>query len=330
MFSNHLYSFPDRFIHGNYYIPLIPSLDLEFYIGNFGSVCVSMFIFLSGYGMFLGYVRSRSNSWRYSIGKIVNFYLTYWLYFLIFVPIGLIFFKNETLWNSTEIRYTTDLFTLLTGFLGWSARYNSEWWFVRMFVSILLCLSPTYLMLGKRNPALLGAIAMILFSIAWALYIDYTSLFGFIFWQISFAVGILCARLKFFSSNFIEYFAGAKIIWLYSVAIVFWILRFRLGAKIDFLFMPVFVYLLVRAIEWCRFVKIFSTIGKYSFPIWLIHSFFCYYYFQDFIYAPRWSPLVFLLLAIVSLLVAIFIETIGLHIQIKFSRYMDKKFKNSN
>jgi peptidoglycan/LPS O-acetylase OafA/YrhL len=330
MLSNHLYAFPGRLLNGNYYIPLIPSFNLEFYLGNFGNICVSMFVFLSGYGMFSGYVRSQQNSWRYSIGKIVSFYLTYWLYFLIFVPIGLIFFKNETLWNSSEIRYSTDLFTLLTGFLGWSARYNSEWWFVRMFVSILLCLSPIYLMLGKYNPLLLGVISISLFSIAWALYIDYAGIYGFVFWQISFAVGILCASLKFFNSTFIEYFAGFRIIWLYSIAIVFCILRTRFGAKIDFSFIPIFVYLLVRTIEWCRLVKLFSFIGEYSFPIWLIHSFFCYYYFQSFIYAPRWSPLVFLLLMSVSLLFAICIEKIRLYIQIKFSRYMSAKLKNAN
>ena len=124
MLSHHLYSFHDRLLNGNYYIPLIPSFDTELYIGNFGNVCISMFLFLSGYGMFLGYSHSNKSSLQYSLGKLKDFYLTYWIYFLIFVPIGLIFFKDETLWNSNEIRYSIDLRIFLEGFFGWSPRYN--------------------------------------------------------------------------------------------------------------------------------------------------------------------------------------------------------------
>jgi hypothetical protein len=312
MFTNHLYYFPDRLLHGNYYISLVPGYDLEFYVGNFGSICVSMFVFLSGYGMFLGYARSSKNSWEYSLKKLKDFYAIYWVYFLIFVPIGLVFFKQEHLWHSPTLRYSADLLIFLQGFLGWSARYNSEWWFVRIFILLLLCLSPPYLMLGKQQPLLLGIIAVGLFAIAWTLKLDYVGAFGFVFWQVSFAAGILCASTRFFNSNFIKYFSGAKLTWLCLFVFVFGVARFRLGAKIDFPFVPMFVYLVVRIIELLDLNFVFNWIGKYSFPIWLTHSFFCYYYFQDFIYFPRWSPLIFGLLTIVTMLSAIVIESLRL------------------
>jgi Acyltransferase family len=315
MFSTHLYSFPDRILSGNYYIPLIPFCDIEFYAGSFGNICVSMFLFISGYGMFLGHARSGKTPLQYSLEKLKDFYITYWTYFLLFVPIGLIFFGNETLWNSNKVRYSADLHTFLEGFLGWSARYNSEWWFVRMFVLLLLFLSPIYIGLGKKNPPLLCLFSISLFLFSWILKIEYTDTFSFIFWQISFAVGIICARSKFFSSASIECLENTKIIWLFFGMLVFGIVRHRFGAKIDFLFVPFFVYLVVRIIEEIRASQLLAYIGKYSFPMWLVHSFFCYYYFQDFIYFPRWSPLIFILLMGTSTLSVIIIENFRLQLK---------------
>ena len=234
---------------------------------------------------------------------------------MLFIPIGLIFFRNETLWNSNEVRYSTNLFIFLEGFLGWSARYNSEWWFVRMFVLLLLFLSPIYIRLGKQNLPLLCLFSMILFLFSWASKIEYTNVFSFAFWQISFAVGILCARSKFFSSTSIKYLENIQIIWLFSGLLFFGIIRHRFGAKIDFLFIPFFVYLVVRTIETIRLSQIFAYIGKYSFPMWLVHSFFCYYYLQNFIYFSRWSPLIFILLMGTSILSVIIIENFRLQLK---------------
>ncbi len=73
MFANHLYSFPDRLLNGNYFTPLTPLFDLESSVENFGGICVSMFMFLSGYGMFLGSIRSDRNPWQYSLKKFEIF-----------------------------------------------------------------------------------------------------------------------------------------------------------------------------------------------------------------------------------------------------------------
>ena len=102
MFAQHLYPHSNRLLNGNNYIPLIPSLNLEKHIGSFGNICVSMFLFLSGYGMFLGYLRSKKKIFNYSLIKLKDFYFTYWLYFLIFIPIGILFFKHVT--GSISIR----------------------------------------------------------------------------------------------------------------------------------------------------------------------------------------------------------------------------------
>lgn len=127
----------------------------------------------------------------------------------------------------------------------------------------------------------------------------------------------MCARLKFFSSTSIEYLENTKVIWLFFGVLFFGIIRHRFGAKVDFLFVPFFVYLVVRVIEAIRLSQLLAYIGKYSFPMWLLHSFFCYYYFQSFIYSPRWSPLIFILLMGTSMLSVITIENFRLQIKDK-------------
>lgn len=308
MLFNHLYAFPERLLHRNYYVPFIPFFDAELYVGRFGNICVSMFIFLSGYGMFLGYSRSNKSPICYSLEKLKDFYLIYWMYFLIFIPIGIIFFKNVTFWNSHEVRYSTEWFTIAENFVGWSAKYNGEWWFVRMFVLLLIFVSPLYLSLSKQKIGLLSFISPGIFVFYLLSKQDYSSPFSFTFWQISFATGIICAKFNFFSSRFIQYFEKLRGLWVLFGIVVCFELKLRFGAKIEFLLVPFFIYFVIRAVASLRLSNLFAYIGMYSFPIWLVHSFFCYYYFQDIIYYPRWSPLIFILLMSVSLLSAVSIN----------------------
>ncbi len=307
MFAHHLYAFSDRLQNGNSYIPVLPFVHAETSLGNFSNICVSMFLFLSGYGMFLGYMHAKSSPLNYSLGKLKDFYLTYWLYFLVFVPVGIIFFSKVTLPHSDKVRYSTDLTTFTANFLGWDSSYNHEWWFVQMFVATLLCLFPLYARLVEKNLQLLIFISLFLFILSYK--VNAYDKLGFIYWQTSFAVGMICAKLKFFSTALIKALDTSNAAWVFAWLLLCFVLRLRIdGTTYDFLFVPFFIYFSVRAVSALQLSGIFTYLGKYSFPLWLTHSFFCYYYFQDFVYAPKWSPLVFLTLLTSSLLSVLGIE----------------------
>jgi hypothetical protein len=324
MFIHHLYAFNDRLLNGNSYIPLIPFFRLEDYAGRFGNICVSMFLFLSGYGMVLGYLRSKKTPLRYSLIKLKDFYLTYWLYFLIFVPIGIFFFNHVTLWQSNQIRYTADPIVFLKNFLGWDSSYNQEWWFVRMFVIILVFLFPIYIKLLEKNVAFLVLTSLFLFSLS--AKVNPYGEFGFIGWQTSFAVGIICAKFKFFSSRPIQDLDQSG--WLLIsfslvLCIALRLLRWPFDASgnaFDFLIVAFFTYFSVMAAERLRLPSLLAYLGERAFPLWLVHSFFCYYYFQDIVYFPRWSPLIFLLLTTMSLLSVLGVEYLRSFCMQRFSR----------
>jgi hypothetical protein len=139
--------------------------------------------------------------------------------------------------------------------------------------------------------------------------------FGFTIWQAPFALGVVCAKLKFFSSRPIQYLDKLGWSWvifgLFCCFLIGHLFRLRFGdsgVRYDFLILPFLIYFSVRAFTIARLHKIFTYLGEYSFPLWLVHSFFCYYYFQDIIYFPKWSPLVFMLLVTMSLLSVVVIE----------------------
>ena len=54
--------------------------------------------------------------------------------------------------------------------------------------------------------------------------------------------------------------------------------------------------------------KILIYLGKHSMNMWLIHTFFCYYYFQEMVFMPRYSILILLWTILLSLTSSVIIE----------------------
>ena len=56
--------------------------------------------------------------------------------------------------------------------------------------------------------------------------------------------------------------------------------------------------------------KVLIELGKRSTSIWFIHTYFCYYFFQDFIYSFKYPIIIFGVLMVISWLCAIVIDKI--------------------
>ncbi|EEP92324.1 Acyltransferase 3 [Yersinia kristensenii ATCC 33638] len=65
--------------------------DIDNFIASFGKVCVAMFLFISGYG----YSFKNKINFKYSLTKLKKLYFSYWLVFIIFIPIGFLFVNNN-------------------------------------------------------------------------------------------------------------------------------------------------------------------------------------------------------------------------------------------
>ncbi|WP_145534968.1 acyltransferase family protein, partial [Yersinia thracica] len=130
MLTHHLFAFPDRVPYDANIINSLPFIgaSVDNYLANFGKICVAIFLFMSGYG----YSFKNKINFKYSIDKLKKLYFSFWLVFVIFIPIGFLFVSNN--WNdSSPIR-------LVKNIIGVSSDYNGEWWFIRLYVVYVLAL----------------------------------------------------------------------------------------------------------------------------------------------------------------------------------------------
>lgn len=81
-----------------------------------------------------------------------------------------------------------------------------------------------------------------------------------------------------------------------------WLQRSQWGwDQMDFIYAALFVISAACLLYQMDVLKQgLEMLGKHSTGIWFIHSFFCYYYWQKIIYAPKNSIIIFLLLFLVS------------------------------
>ncbi|MDO4963493.1 MAG: acyltransferase, partial [bacterium] len=77
------------------------------------------------------------------------------------------------------------------------------------------------------------------------------------------------------------------------------------------IYAPIFIISMTIILSNNIFTKlkeVLISIGNNSTNIWLIHSFFCYHWCQRFIFMPKLSVLIFLLLLVVSYISSIIIN----------------------
>lgn len=120
-------------------------------IGQFGKVCVAIFVFLSGYGLQIVDSKRHESLKHYYVHRYVKLYTNYWLIWLLFVPISVLYFGRtfqDAYGGMGFAKFFLDLFGLLNVFGQYG--YNPTWW----FYSTIILLYLTYPLLKKwnRNP----------------------------------------------------------------------------------------------------------------------------------------------------------------------------------
>ena len=75
---------------------------------------------------------------------------------------------------------------------------------------------------------------------------------------------------------------------------------------------------------------VFGFIGKYSTYVWLVHTFFAYYFFQAVTFFPKYSILVFLWCLALSLLAGILLDLMLKGLSAFTKGVFDKLFRKKN
>lgn len=323
----HLFAFPERIWNSENIIYILSDFHFERYLGIFGGICVPMFLFLSAYGFSISGVKKT----KYYFSKIFSFYQSYWLVFVIFIPIGLVFYDTD-IWYGNYIRYTFDIKSLIANFFALSNSYNGEWWFVELYL-LLVLIVPVINKL-RLKPILMLFTSFVFFVFCWILKksnIDtpLISIVNLLYWQPIFICGYVLGTVKDNKKvsdvlSFIKkYSFYISILSFFIAPILVFFLR-GVGAMIA---TPLFIVFLLetkryipKAIE-----KMIISTGIYSIFMWLTHSFYCYYFAAPYIYSPKYTVLIFINLYIVTFITAFILNKLNvkLHwlLQSMFTRF---------
>lgn len=139
MLIHHLWGLPERIAGGSLkYMFTIFGQSSIVYFGLFGKICVSLFFFVGGYGMYIASQNGRLDI----INKLKMLYISYWKVFVLFIPMGFLFFSCQPIYcEDSNIcnRYAEFQWgEFLQNFLGLRTTYNSEWWFLKSYVYAII------------------------------------------------------------------------------------------------------------------------------------------------------------------------------------------------
>ena len=309
MLAHHLFGLPMLIEPPNSYTMLIPGLPLEYWIGRFGKICVAVFLLLSGYGFT---VSARGRGGRYFAERAWRFLLAYWPYFLLAFTIGHLFFQERM--ANGNLRFPTGALDIALNALTLKNTMAFEWWFAETYL-LLVLLTPLLLRAAKWRTALLG-LSGALFVVGSAmdfakLDLPIVSLANLFIWQLPWVAGVLLAGpLPGWLARPLASRGFAWAIAAGTIAGFALVERFAGFAMTPFLILaaPAFVVALTTLTGSHEARGPVRWLGGYTLGLWLVHPFFCYYFFQSEIYAARWSPLVFAALLAASLAVVLPVE----------------------
>lgn len=283
---------------------------LVYALSRIGGLCVPIYLFLSGYGLSAVYEKSAV---AMHIGRrLLKLYVNYWIVLLLFVALGS--------WIAPD-RYPGDAVTLVLNLTAWWHTYNDEWWFLFPYVLLVVLFPAVYGFLRKRSARLCRGVMVGLTILYFMMYFAdkrwgqcfdacyvLSQLRQFTYCLYSFVWGAVFYHYRFierFRLYLVSRFSRGLGLACMCGGILLLLLRMMLGPSIVNPFFALAVLLIYNSFppHVCRSVRRFlGFMGSHSTNLWLVHTFFAYYLFHDFIYGLKYPLVMYVVLIILSLL----------------------------
>ncbi|MCQ2272823.1 MAG: acyltransferase [Bacteroidales bacterium] len=273
---------------------------------------VYIFLILSGYGL---YIKNLCGWDKNKFRRIFLLYRKYWITLAFYVPIGFLMGIKG---------YPGDILTIIENVTAFHTTYNYELWFLFPFVLVSL-LAPFFFKIVQHSRILsVGIIAVTrIIDILIAHFIGYHEvmmysyaiydLYMILHFIAPFIVGMLFAYYAengAFSQKVCNIISKNRLLMGGGIVCLL-VVRCLFSRYFDVLiFSSILVLFLMFVRLDNKMGRVLSVLGKYSTYMWMIHTYFCYYFFQELIYSPKYPVLIFVFLILVSLLGACFLSRI--------------------
>ena len=269
---------------------IVHGVGLVNQIGVFSKLCVSIFVFVSGYGLAVSTpenMKLKSFYWH----RFKKLYLNYWFIWILFVPVSVFVFGRtftEAYGDHVEVKAVLDFFGLLKMFDVDS--YNPTWWFYNCII-VLYLLFPFLNKWIWKTPYFIISMAVTvgLFFFIPGLNVIFNFLLVFI-------TGMLMTSI---SPKWLENTRWWHIL-IALVMLATW--RFTKSCPkhiADSLLCVGMALLLYKVPLWAWIQQMFEELGRHSMNIFLTHTFLYHFWFREYIYITR-NPLVILLSLLLS------------------------------
>ena len=262
---------------------------------------VDFFLLLSGYG--LAYTYEKGNlSFTKQLKRIFKLYMHYWIILAVFLSIGYYIYAD---------RYPGSWQRIIINATGWKCDYNFEMWF--LFPYSLVALTSYYIIKAIEKIGYLRAVlltACINFSAYYIISRYHATILadnavlsmGVVYAQFlyPFTVGITFCRAKFQIKWHIPS-------WL---ALLMMVIAITIVATID-ISVTYIVYVPLMTFLFCQLSypkwldSILTELGRKSMPMWMIHTWYCNYLFQEQVYSLKYPIFILGVVVIISYLTSL-------------------------
>ncbi len=279
--------------------------------------CVGIFVFLSGYGLYKSQTNKPRKIKQFYFSHLSSLYLNYWFIWLLFVPIGIFVFGrmfNDVFTHHILFNTIMNFLGLQYFFLEWG--YNPTWWFMSCIIALYLLFPFLKILIEKLDIYFLGGI--LLFSV-FSIRISFISIQPYApieEYLLTFVIGMFVAKHSFFEKIVsLKWNNGIKYIMLIFVLLISIIARNFLNTKALIFTDGIMTFALLQILFlFKKQSKLLILYGKHSYNIFLFHTFIYAFFFPKFIYSFYNPFIIFIVLAIISLIISLLLEWIKEHI----------------
>ncbi|MBO6154167.1 MAG: acyltransferase [Lachnospiraceae bacterium] len=279
---------------------LFDYLNLNFYpfdmesvlnVGIYAKVCVAIFAFVSGYGLYISYMNSAviegDSKWIWNrLKKVMTTFCTVavisYVYFAIKALItGEEFFsKYGNSLSEIVISIAADIFGVSK--LLDTRSLNGAWWYISAAIIFMIVAPAFYKLLNQFGSVFVIGVLIVLPRILKLEYFGQTSIYVYL--EV-FVVGMIACHAdwfgkfyrKFYKNSLAKAATAVVLIALFVLSIhnnlllsrkVFWEYHYIVVPLIN-IFLCIFVIFKIPGLK-----KVFAYLGKYSTVMWLVHIFY--------------------------------------------------------
>ena len=301
----------------------IGETPLIYYLGLFGDFCVPIYCFCSGYAHYLLKEKHKTDYNKATAQKLLRFLSQYWLVVILFSAVGLLTGNGAVIPGS--------LSEFLGNLLLYRLSYNGAWWFVITYI-FLSVLSPVlFKITQKLNPVVLLLLSGVVYFVSYLFRFQFpitisNAVLNWIWQQLillgtsqfSYMIGMVSRKAQW-ASKLRAICQGKPIS---SVCLLLALLAVFVGHCVvqSLIVAPITAMAVLLCLFGIRLPVIVDRLllfmGKHSTNIWLVHMFFYFTLFENFVFVAKYPLFVLALMIAVCILTSVLINQISKGVQL--------------